>query len=192
MKTVCIIYQFTYAIVHRDYSITGAKIELEITPEKIEVRSPGEPVSPNSISDLKNFTAVSYARNSDLAYVFNLMRLMEESGVGMDTFKSLKTKYDLPLPIITYKKPNVIVTFPRTIEAVRIIGGDAIKELTNDELDGYEWIKSQGEVSAKEYASQFVIASRTASRHLAKMLELNLIKTNGKNTKSPKLRYSTR
>lgn len=117
---------------------------------------------------------------------------MEESGVGMDTFKSLKTKYDLPLPIITYKKPNVIVTFPRTIEAVRIIGGDAIKELTNDELDGYEWIKSQGEVSAKEYASQFVIASRTASRHLAKMLELNLIKTNGKNTKSPKLRYSTR
>jgi ATP-dependent DNA helicase RecG len=179
------------AIVHRDYSITGAKIELEITPEKIEVRSPGEPVSPNSISDLKNFTAVSYARNSDLAYIFNLMRLMEESGVGMDTFKSLKTKYDLPLPIITYKKPNVIVTFPRTIEAVRNIGGDAVKELTNEELDGYEWIKSQGEVSAKEYASQFVIASRTASRHLAKMLELKLIKTNGVNPKSPKLRYSS-
>lgn len=178
------------AIVHRDYSITGAKIELEITPEKIEVRSPGEPVSPNSITDLKNFTAVSYARNSDLAYVFNLMRLMEESGVGMDTFKSLRAKYDLPLPIITYKKPNVIVTFPRTIEAVRIIGGDAIKELTKDELDGYEWIKSQGEVSAKEYASQFVIASRTASRHLAKLFELKLVKTNGENPKSPKLRYS--
>ena len=119
------------AIVHRDYSITGAKIELEITPEKIEVRSPGEPVSPNSISDLKNFTAVSYARNSDLAYVFNIMRLMEESGVGMDTFKSLRAKYDLPLPIIT------------------------------------------------------------ASRHLAKMLDLKLIKTNGENPKSPKLRYSS-
>lgn len=178
------------AIVHRDYSITGAKIEIEITPEKIEVRSPGEPVSPNSITDLRNFTAVSFARNSDLAYVFNLMRLMEESGVGMDTFRSLRVKYDLPLPIITYKKPNVIVTFPRTFEAVRIIGGDAIKELTKDELDGSEWIKSQGEVSAKEYTIQFGITSRTASRHLAKMLELKLIKTNGENPKSPKLRYS--
>jgi ATP-dependent DNA helicase RecG len=178
------------AIIHRDYSIKGAKVELEITPDKIEVRSPGEPISPNSIKDLRNFTAISQTRNPDLAYIFNLMRYMEESGVGMDTFRSLREKYNLPLPIIKYKKPNVIVTFPRTIEAVRFIGSDAIKKLTKEELEGYEWIKSQGEISAKDYTTKFGVTARTTSRHLGKMLELELIKTNGENPKSPKLRYS--
>lgn len=65
-----------------------------------------------------------------------------------------------------------------------------IGELTNDELKGYEWIKSHGEVSAKEYTMQFDVTARTTSRHLGKMVEFKLIKTNGENTKSPKLRYS--
>ncbi len=178
------------AIIHRDYSIKGAKVELEITPDKIEVRSPGEPISPNSIKDLRNFTAISQTRNPDLAYIFNLMRYMEESGIGMDTFRSLREKYNLPLPIIKYKKPTVIVTFPRTIEAVRFFGNDVIKKLTKEELEGFEWIKSRGEISAKDYTTKFGVTARTTSRHLGKMLELELIKTNDENLKSPKLRYS--
>jgi ATP-dependent DNA helicase RecG len=178
------------AIAHRNYALDGAKIQLDVFPDRIIVKSPGEPITPITIESLNNFTATSYSRNKKIAFIFNEMDFMEESAVGMDTFKSMREIYKLPLPVFEYDGINTVVTFPRTIEAVRAIGGDSIKELTKDELDGYEWIKSQGEVSAKDYTNQFGVTTRTTSRHLAKMLELILIKTNGENSKSPKLRYS--
>jgi len=42
------------------------------------------------------------------------MEYMEESALGMDTFKSLREKYGLPLPIVDYDGSNVVVIFPRT------------------------------------------------------------------------------
>jgi ATP-dependent DNA helicase RecG len=178
------------AIAHRNYAVDGAKIQLDVFPDRILVKSPGEPIPPITFESLNNFTATSYSRNKKIAFIFNEMDFMEESAVGMDTFKSMREVYKLPLPVFEYDGINTVVTFPRTIEAVRAIGGDSIKELTKDELDGYEWIKSHGEVSAKDYTNQFGVTTRTTSRHLAKMLELILIKTNGENSKSPKLRYS--
>jgi len=179
------------ALVHRNYAVEGAKIQLEVFPDRILVKSPGEPVLPITIEALNNFSATSYSRNKKISFIFNEMEYMEESAVGMDTFRSMRETYKLPLPIFEYDGINTVVTFPRTVAAVRAIGGDSIKALTKDELDGYEWIKSKGEVSAKDYTNQFNVTTRTTSRHLGKMLELKLIKTNGENPKSPKLRYST-
>jgi len=178
------------ALAHRNYALDGAKIQLEVFPDRIIVKSPGEPIPPITFDSLNNFTATSYSRNKKIAFIFNEMDYMEESAVGMDTFRSMREKYELPLPIFEYDGINTVITFPRTFEAVKEIGSKAIKELTKDELDGYDWIKSQGEVSAKEYTTKFGITTRTTSRHLGKMLKLKLIKTNGENPKSPKLRYS--
>ncbi len=119
------------------------------------------------------------------------MRFMEESGVGMDTYRSLREKYNLPLPIIRYKKPNLIVSFPRSSDAVRdVFTNRAVDKLTDEELIGYEWIRAQGEVATKNYAEHFGYTQRTASRHLKKLLSVGLIKTNGEKSTSPKLRYS--
>jgi len=178
------------AIIHRDYSIRSAKVELEITPEKIEVRSPGEPFSPNTLKDLQNFTAISQTRNPELAYIFNVMRYMEETGVGMDTYRTMREKYDLPMPIITYKKPNLIVTFPRTIDSIkRAYSSKVIEQLTTAQLNGFEWIKIKGEASTREYSSHFNIGYKTAQRHLSKMKELGLIKDNGEDVNSPNYKY---
>ena len=107
----------------------------------------------------------------------------------MDKFKSIWKKYKLPLPVFEFDGINTVVTFPRTIEAVRKVESDSIKKLNNEEIESFEWIKSQGEISAKDYTMKFGVSSRTASRHLSKMLDLKLIITNGENPKSPKLRY---
>lgn len=179
------------ALAHRNYAVDGAKIQLEVFPDRIIVKSPGEPVPPITMETLKNFTATPYSRNKKISFIFNEMDYMEESAVGMDTFRSMREIYKLPLPIFEFDGINTVVTFPRTIDAVRLIEVDAIKGLTKDELDGFEWIKSKREVSAKDYTLQFGVTARTTSRHLSKMLELKLIKTNGENPKSPKLRYST-
>ena len=177
------------AIAHRDYSKDGAKVQLEVYEDRIIVKSPGEPFPPITIEAMKNFSATSYSRNKKLTFVFNEMDYMEEVGLGMDTFKSVRTKYNLPLPIIEYDGLNIVVTFPRTVEAVKELGSNEMGKLTSEELVGYEWIKGKEVASAKEYATHMNITPRQTSRHLSKMLKLKLVKTNGEKPKSPKLRY---
>jgi len=178
------------ALIHRDYSNRRAKVELEITPEKIEVRSPGDPVSPNTLKDMQNFTAISQTRNPELAYIFNLMRFMEESGVGMDTYRSMRNSFDLPLPIINYQAPYLTVTFPRSFESLKkSYPTEVLEELTDVQLRGFEWIKTIGEISTREYSSHFNIGYKTAQRHLAKMKELGLITDNGEDINSPNYGY---
>ena len=113
------------AIAHRDYDKDGAKVQLEVFDDRIVVKSPGEPPPPITIEAMRNFTATSYSRNKKLTFIFNEMDYMEETALGMDTFKSVRAKYKLPLPIIEYDGGNVVVTFLRT----------KVKQLRKQELN---------------------------------------------------------
>ncbi len=177
------------AITHRDYTIDGAKVQLDISHDRIVVKSPGKPISPITIEKMKNFTATSYSRNKKLTFIFNEMGYMEETGLGMETYRSLRETYQLPLPIIDFDGLNVIVTFPRNIEAVKDLGGAAISQLTDAQIKGYEWLKITGEASTREYSDYFKIGYKTAQRHLAKMKRLGLIDDNGKESNSPNYKY---
>lgn len=178
------------AIAHRDYALDGAKVQIEVYPDRIVVISPGEPVPPITIEALMKFTANSYSRNKKLTFIFNEMDYMEESAVGMDTFRSLHEIYKLPLPIFEYNGINTVVTFPRTIKSVKEVSSNkAIGELTEAQFLGYEWLIIKGEASKREYSSHFDIGYKTAQRHLAKMRELGLIGDNGEDTNSPNYKY---
>ncbi len=178
------------ALAHRNYAVDGAKIQLEVFPDRILVKSPGEPVPPITIDSLNNFTATSYSRNKKISFIFNQMEYMEESAVGMDTFKSMREVYKLPLPVFEYDGINTVITFPKTIEAVRkAYTTKDIDQLTEAQIEGYEWIKTEGEVSTREYSSHFSIGYKTAQRHLAKMRKLGLIRDNGEDINSPNYKY---
>ncbi|MCP4553408.1 MAG: hypothetical protein GY834_15510 [Bacteroidetes bacterium] len=177
------------ALIHRDYEkYDGAKIQVNITPDKIEVLSPGEPFYPNNLEDLQSFSAVSYTRNKGIAYIFNLMRLMEESRIGMDAFRSMREKYNLPLPIISYKQPNIVVTFPRNIEGVKE-SNEKLKDLNEDLLHAYEFVKANKEVSRKEYEEYANISEGIARRRLATLREDDIIGDNGKDPGSKYFKY---
>jgi ATP-dependent DNA helicase RecG len=178
------------AIIHRDYGIEGAKVILEITPERIVIKSPGKPVPPIKLEDLQSFTATSISRNKTLAFIFNLMGYMEETGVGMDTYREMRNKYNLPLPIINYENPNLIVTFPRTTDALRELRDkEAFAQLNNEELVGYDFVRERKEVNKKEYAAYFGFGIKKAQRHLSKMKDLGLITDNGEPITSHNYRY---
>jgi len=168
------------AIIHRDYSNRGVKVELEITPEKIEVRSPGEPISPNSLKDLQNFTAISQTRNPELAYIFNIMHFMEETGVGMDTYRTMRERHKLPPPMIKYEKQYLVVTFPRSDEAlVKVLPYALINKLKHDELKAYEIIREKRTLSKSDFAKLMELPDRTAERLLKKFVDLGLILKHG-------------
>ena len=44
-----------------------------------------------------------------------------------------------------------MVTFPRTLKAVKGVSNAAIGKLTEEEFSGYEFIKLNREISKKEY-----------------------------------------
>ncbi len=178
------------AIAHRDYSLEGAKVQLKVYSDRIVVKSPGTPVSPITLDNLKNFTATSYSRNKKITFILNEMEYMKESAIGMDTFRSMREKHKLPLPIFKYDGINVVITFPRTNEAIKEVSGDkAIAELKESQILGYEWLKIKWEASTREYFSHFNIGYKTAQRHLAKMKELGLIRDNGEDANSPNYKY---
>jgi len=178
------------AIVHRDYDIEGAPIYFEINEDAIVIKSPGSPVEPLKLEQIQKFSAPSLSRNPKIMYIFDQLGLVEQRGLGFDTIKELPDKYGLPLPIVTFEAPYLVITFPRSIEAMRLISNqEGIKSLTNVELRGYEWIRTQEEVSTSEYSEYFNYSQRTASRHLSKMLNSGLLATNDEKPKSSQLRY---
>jgi len=178
------------ALAHRDYEQEGAKTFIEIDDDKIVVKSAGLPVSPITLEDIKTFRAPSLSRNPKITYILNKMNLMEESELGMETFRNMLEKYKLPLPLYEYKAPYLSLTFSRSIEAVKnVIDNKALLELNDEELIGFEWIKTIGNVSKKEYAQHFSFDAKKAYRHLSKLKKLGLLRDNGKHPSSHDYKY---
>ena len=165
------------AIVHRDYSIEGAKSSLEIDSDKIIVKSPGSPMPSITLTQLNTFKAPSISRNPIITYVFSLMDYVEEKGFGMKTLRTLNDKFKLPLPEYVLENPFLTLTFPRTLEAVkRVSHHTAIGELTEEELLGYEFVKSVNTITRKAYQTHFGWENdKKAERHLRKMCDLKLL-----------------
>jgi ATP-dependent DNA helicase RecG len=178
------------AIVHRDYDIEGAPIYFEINDDAIIIKSPGKPVSPITIEQIKRFNAPSLSRNPKIMYVFDQMELVEQRGLGFQTIKELPVKYNLPLPLVMYEAPYMVLTFPKNIEAAKKFAANPnVAKLKDAQLKGYEWLKTVGEVSTREYSAHFDIGYKTAQRHLAAMKELGLIRDNGLDSNSPNYKY---
>jgi len=181
---------FINAIVHRDYSIGGAKNMINITDDAIIVKSPGAPPSTITLEQLNTFKAPSYSRNPVISLVFNKMGYVEETGLGMAALKSLNEKYSLPLPEYTYEEPLLTLIFPKTLEAIKKVSQHPnVAKLNDAQLKGYEWLKTVSEASTREYSSHFDIGYKTAQRHLAAMKELGLIRDNGEDANSPNYKY---
>ncbi len=168
------------ALVHRDYSINGAKSTIEIDNDKIIVKSPGAPMPSISLEQLNTFKAPSISRNPTITYVFSLMDYVEEKGFGMRSLKSLNEKYGLPLPEYTYNDPFLNLTFPRNMEALKKVSGHlGINKLNNEELKGYEFIKLKVTLSRKEFEQQFGFNQKKAERLLTKMVKEGIIMRKG-------------
>lgn len=181
------------ALVHRNYQLLEPKSFLEIDNDKIVIKSPGAPHPSISIDQLQKFKAPSISPNPIISYVFNLMDYTEEKGFGMKTFKLINENHGLPLPEYIYEEPFLTLSFARNLEAVKKVSSHKkLSELNNEELRGYEFIKSKGEISRIDYEKQFDFKRQKALRHLRKLTNLGLIEGNGENPNSPNFRYLIR
>ena len=100
------------------------------------------------------------------------MGLMERHHYGMRTFKSLN-----PQPYYNYSGNYLTIIFPlgnaNYLEAARLAYNDT--DLTKNDIDLLEFIRSKGTVSTQEISNAFDIAYRTAMYRLKKLVDKGLI-----------------
>jgi len=168
------------ALVHRDYDIAGAKCQVFVTPDIIEIRSPGLPISPITLEQLQSFDAPMLSRNPVLQYVFVRMGLAEERGMGLDSMRKFAKEEGLPLPKFTWQNPYLILTVYRTVASATATLPEASREaLSLAEQEGWQWLTSRGRAKSPEYARAMGVDERTARRHLAKFAKLGLARIAG-------------
>ncbi len=164
------------ALVHRDYTITGAKCQLEVTPDRIVVKSPGLPVEPITLEDIQSFTAPMLSRNPVLHYVFAQTRLAEERGLGLKSMRQTAQTAGLPSPRYAWQNPYLTVTIYRTVEsAASDLERNITESLNADERRGVEFLVTKDSVTSKEYAAQMGFDTRKAQRHFKRFVELGIL-----------------
>ena len=168
------------ALVHRDYDISGAKCQLVVTQEKIEIRSPGKPVDPITLEQMQSFEAPMLSRNPTLHYVFAKLGMAEERGLGLKSMKERASKGGLPLPRYEWRDPYLTLTlFPSSAGSVAALPPKVVSELSEAEQSGWQWLTTKGIVTSGEYADAMDVNARTARRHLQQFANLGLVRVVG-------------
>ena len=169
------------AIVHRDYEIEGAKIQVVVSSDSVVIKSPGGPFRPITLEQIQSFDSPMLSRNPVLHYVFNQMGLAEERGLGLKSMRTKAEKAGLPLPKFSFEDPYLVLTIYRSDKGVtQTLKPDILSELNTRELRGYQWLAKQSEpVSRTKYQQATKTGPRAGGLHLKKFIELGIVERVG-------------
>lgn len=98
------------AITHRDYSVEGKNIEINIFDDRMTVSSPGALLSTIKIEDLRRQQGAHESRNSHIARVLREVGYVREMGEGMRRIFKLMKDADLVAPEVKSEHGQFAVT----------------------------------------------------------------------------------
>jgi ATP-dependent DNA helicase RecG len=103
------------ALIHQDFTITGASIMVEVYSNRIEISNPGEPVVP-----VERFIDGYQSRNERLADLMRRMGICEEKSSGIDRVIHTVEVYQLPAPDFRagHRRTMVTIYGPRAFEGM--------------------------------------------------------------------------
>lgn len=159
------------AIAHRDYSLRGSSVQVDIFSDRCKITSPG--VLPGTLSIDLLGQGISEIRNRSLARIFRGAGFMEELGSGISRMiKEMKNSGN-PEPEFEEKGQYFCVTLRMNPQMIF-----PLEEI-------YQTLESKGSLSSSEISKEIDIHQNTALKRLKELIELgNVEKTgSGKNTK---------
>ncbi|MCP4628689.1 MAG: hypothetical protein GY850_35055, partial [bacterium] len=160
--------------------IEGQKCQLVVNADTITVKSPGGPIPPITLEQLRSFVVPIKSRNPVLHYVLARMGMAEEMGYGLSSLKRHAERLGLPLPTYGMEGDYLVLTIYRSKSAATAkLDKELLEALSKKEKTGWQWLAGRAEATRAEYAKTLGITARTAQRHLKKFVELGLLRKEG-------------
>jgi ATP-dependent DNA helicase RecG len=173
----------TNAIVHADYSQTGAPIRVAIFADRIEIENPGLLAGGLTIGDVR--AGVSKLRNRVIGRVFKELDLIEQWGSGFQRMAASCQEMDLPEPAIE----ELAFRFRVTLSLHRVAARTQADVMERQIIELIRASEAGGGAST-QYLSQAVgISSRAMRGRLAGMIRAGRIVAVGKSAYDPNRRY---
>lgn len=131
------------AVGHRDYSRSGAAVQVKIFDDGVEIESPGPLPGPVTVENLKD---AQYSRNPRVMEAFHLLNLVEEAGEGIDRILDAMDQALLAAPEFVETDSAFIV---------RLAGGGVLR--AEDRL----WLQELGDLPPGPHGRLALVHART-------------------------------
>lgn len=167
------------ALVHTDYSITGANIRVAIFDDRIEISNPG--CLPFGQTLESAMAGTSKLRNRVIGRVFKELKLIEQWGTGIKRIITACAKQGLPEPLFE----ELGLSFRVTLFAWKPQA--SILPVWHKAL--LDYLSAHDSISTKDAAELWNTTDRTARSRLKEMLDQGLILQLGTSPRDPKKVY---
>lgn len=174
-------------LIHRDYTVMGGEVHLDIYDNRLAVTSPGGMYNGALIQDLDIADVSSERRNPILANVMAQLDYMEKRGSGLTRIcnetKALEGYKDELKPVFrsTPTQFQTIIFASSDISNVGDYDGDVSEiKLTERQRKILNLIKESPTITGRQMSEMLSVSQRTIERDLSAMQKIGVLKHEGK------------
>lgn len=172
--------------IHRDYTVMGGEVHLDIYDDRLTVTSPGGMYNGSLIQDLDIADVSSERRNPILANVMAQLDYMEKRGSGLTRIcnetKALDGYKDELKPVFKSTPTQFQTIIYATSGASNVgenVGEMSEREITDRQQHILKLIKEYPTITAKQMSERLSVTQRTIERDIAILKKKNRLKRNG-------------
>lgn len=172
--------------IHRDYTVMGGEVHLDIYDDRLTVTSPGGMYNGSLIQDLDIAEVSSERRNPILANVMAQLDYMEKRGSGLTRIcnetKALDGYKDELKPVFKSTPTQFQTIIYATSGASNVgenVGEMSEREITDRQQHILNLIKEHPTITAKQMSERLSVTQRTIERDIAILKKKNRLKRNG-------------
>jgi ATP-dependent DNA helicase RecG len=174
-------------IIHRDYTVMGSEVHLDIYDDRITVTSPGGMYNGMLIQDLDIADVSSERRNPILANVMAQLDYMEKRGSGLTRIcnetKALEGYRDELKPMFKSTPTQFQTTIFASTDMNNVgdnVGEQMISKLTERQCNILDIIKESPTISGRQMSEMLSVSQRTIERDLSYLQNNGILKHEGR------------
>lgn len=162
------------ALAHRDYSIYGTQVDVDIYKDRLVIGTPGTWVLFKNPSEYNLDDIPSVRRNKIISNCFEIIGLMEKSGSGFKKINEVYSKFDVKKPLLKNENNFFWITFydllsDERIENYKIPHSEEVLEFCKGYARSKKEIQEYLGISSASYISNKII-SPLVKMNLLKMI----------------------
>jgi len=172
------------ALMHRDYSILGTQVSVEIFDDRVEIINPGG--LPKGLSQKTFAKGISMRRNELIADLFFRLDKVERVGQGIQRMKDAMADAGLKEPefeangffrAVFRRSPELSLKGPEGV-VEKVVEG-VVDNLTDNQRRILELVRASATISARQLAERVGISQRKIQENLARLRSKGLLKRVG-------------